>query len=122
MTPEEVDARDAELERRARELRIYSRHRVSFALGFGFSLAGVLLGGLSRWLVAAGLVAAGGAWIVSGLIAWQSGMHMFGGLRTGGFLGQYVLTTRGTGGARVAGVLLIVLGVTSLVAAIGAVR
>lgn len=122
MTPEEVDAREADLERRARELRIYSRHRVTFALGFGFALAGALLGGVSRWLVAAGLVAAGGAWIASGVIAWQSGMHMFGGLRTGGFMSQYVVTTRGTGGARVVGGLLIVLGVTSFLAAIGAVR
>lgn len=122
MSSDETDAREAELERRERELRSYSRHRVAFALGFGFAVAGFLLGSLSRWLVAAGLGAAALAWIVSGAIAWQSGIHMFGGMRTGGFMSQYVITTRGTGGARIAAVLLVTLGLASLLAAIGALR
>lgn len=115
----DLDDREAELERTAEEHEAYSRHAVAFAVGFGFALLGAVLFGISRWLTAAGLVLAGLAWMHSGQIAWSSGVHMFGGMRLGGF-GQFMLTRRSQSGARVVAVVLVVLGMSSVGAALGA--
>jgi 1,4-dihydroxy-2-naphthoate octaprenyltransferase len=118
---DDFEAREAELDRRDEELRNYSRHAISFAAAFGFVIAGVLLSAFSRWCLVLGFTAAGAAWIYSGTTAWRGGVHMFGGLRTGGF-GQFVLTKKERSGSRAAAVILIAVGVLSLGAALGALR
>lgn len=121
MLEQEMDARELELERRDEEVRLYSRHRIGFALGMAFVFAAALLAPLSRWLIFAGFVAAGVAWIASGSAAWQSGLHMFGGGQSGGF-GRFVITHKARGGARVVAVVLFTVGVLCFGAAIGSLR
>ncbi len=119
MPGKDFQAREAELDRQAAELVDYRRHAVAFAAGGAFVLAGAALTGVSRWLGAAGFIAAGAAWIYSGLVAWRTGTHMFGGFRTAGF-GQFLVTRNARGGARVAAVVLIALGALAAGAAVGA--
>jgi len=116
---DDFEARELELERKAAEHRDYSHHAIAFASGGGCVLVGGLASGVSRTFLALGLSAAAAAWIYSGLVAWRTGIHMFGGLRTGGF-GQFVITRRSASGARVVAVILWVLALCCVGATVGA--
>lgn len=121
MAGDDFDARELELEQKAAAHRDYSRHALAFAGGMGSVVVGVLTSGLSEKLLALGFCAAAAAWGYSGLVAWRSGIHMFGGAHPGGF-GQFVVTTRSTTGARIVAAGLFVLALACVGAAVGALR
>ena len=114
--PDEIDARERRLENADRARALYQRHAIRFAL----ACALVFIGRFAFSIFPlAGVVAMAGAaccWITSGRAAMQGGAHLLG-LRSR-MSNDTAFAGRSRGGARAVGVVLIVIGIATSLAAL----